>query len=384
MSRPLLRIISRTFVIAWLAFVACSAAMAAPPLKAIFPRFESNVTPASQPDGKVVYAGYAYHANWNGYDFAVVRLNADGTPDAAFGAGGMVQVPIWGDYEFGRAIVIQPDGKIVIGGIASDPATGWMCGHPAFCTFYSALARLNVDGTVDFSFNGSGKIVFLSGDVTPGTEEDQGYIRSLVLQADGKVAVLYDVPSLMARINADGTLDESLTGMRNREVDFVTVIEYYNMDLDHYFLASDPSEAASLDNTPGGAWRRTGFGFHSYAASKDGGLQGLPVCRLHGTRSAELSTHFFTADPNECDDLADHSGGAWQLESRDAFRVAAPDMRTGACPAGQRPVYRLLAVRSDWSHRFTTNPRERDRMLIQEGYVPEGFGPDQVAMCAAP
>ncbi|MBI5344265.1 MAG: hypothetical protein HZB83_02850, partial [Deltaproteobacteria bacterium] len=43
---------------------------------------------AIQPDGKIVAAGYS----WNGadYDFSLARYNTDGTLDAAFGAGGKV------------------------------------------------------------------------------------------------------------------------------------------------------------------------------------------------------------------------------------------------------------------------------------------------------
>ncbi len=236
----------RTSIIAWLAFIACSMTNAAPPSNApSIPGFRALAGPLSQSDGKVVYAGYAYHVNGSGFAFAVARVNADHTPDAAFGAGGMVRVPIWGDYEYANAVLLQPDGKIVIGGSASDPATGWMCDDPSDCALYTALARLDGDGALDVSFNASGKIVFLNGDLKPGTGQYEGYLQSLALEADGKVAILYDGIFHVAEINPDGTLHESPPGVLNHEVDFVTVIEYHAAEFDHYFLASDPSEVAS-------------------------------------------------------------------------------------------------------------------------------------------
>src|SRR5258708_433800 len=164
----------RTSIIAWLAFIACSMTNAAPPSNApSIPGFRALAGPLSQSDGKVVYAGYAYHVN------------------------------------------------------------------------------------------GSGKIVFLNGDLKPGTGQYEGYLQSLALEADGKVAILYDGIFHVAEINPDGTLHESPPGVLNHEVDFVTVIEYHAAEFDHYFLASDPSDPPSLDNTPTDPSQRTGSFFHS-------------------------------------------------------------------------------------------------------------------------
>jgi hypothetical protein len=59
-----------------------------------------------------------------------------------------------------------------------------------------------------------------------------------------------------------------------------------------------------------------------------------------------------------------------------------PDTGTGACAGGDVPVYRLWNGRTDSNHRYTTSPAVKATMLAQ-GYVAEGYGPDQVAMCAA-
>ena len=58
-----------------------------------------------------------------------------------------------------------------------------------------------------------------------------------------------------------------------------------------------------------------------------------------------------------------------------------PDHATGACPDGTIAVYRLFNQRADANHRYTTDPAVRAQMIAR-GYVPEGYGPEGVAMCA--
>lgn len=65
-----------------------------------------------QPDGKIVVAGYTQAVN---SPAAVARLNADGSPDGAFGAAGKVQVN-FGAAMFGQAVALQANGRIVVAG----------------------------------------------------------------------------------------------------------------------------------------------------------------------------------------------------------------------------------------------------------------------------
>jgi hypothetical protein len=69
-------------------------------------------------------------------------------------------------------------------------------------------------------------------------------------------------------------------------------------------------------------------------------------------------------------------------ESTSVFYIALPDLNTGVCPTGTAPVYRLYNNRADTNHRFTTSLQIRSQM-IAKGYIPEGYGPNAVAMCAA-
>ncbi len=202
---------------------------------------------AVQPDGKVLKGGGIQHdatASFPhaGYFFAVERSNADGSPDLDFNGTGLAQIPIWGYYEFVYSLVVQPDGKIVVGGSASDPI-GIDMGHdcyPADCKYYPTLTRLNPDGTLDRSFNGNGRLILEIGDANRGPEVGQlGSLLGLELQPDGKIIVrsngpgdvgridadgrlTYDHLTDVARVNADGTLDTSFVGTKKvaREIPY--------------------------------------------------------------------------------------------------------------------------------------------------------------------
>src|SRR5262245_984517 len=64
-----------------------------------------------QPDGKIVVAGSTQADG----GVAVARLNANGSPDATFGAAGKVAVD-FGAAAFGFAVALQPNGRIVVAG----------------------------------------------------------------------------------------------------------------------------------------------------------------------------------------------------------------------------------------------------------------------------
>jgi uncharacterized delta-60 repeat protein len=64
-----------------------------------------------QPNGKIVVAGYTQSAE----DVAVARLNANGSPDTAFGVAGKATVD-FGVATFGNTVALQPNGRIVVAG----------------------------------------------------------------------------------------------------------------------------------------------------------------------------------------------------------------------------------------------------------------------------
>jgi uncharacterized delta-60 repeat protein len=74
-----------------------------------------------QPDGKIIWSGDVTNTSGGGNlsDFAVERFTANGTPDKTFGRKGLatLDVPTGGEGGEGfNAAVVQPDGKIVVGG----------------------------------------------------------------------------------------------------------------------------------------------------------------------------------------------------------------------------------------------------------------------------
>jgi uncharacterized delta-60 repeat protein len=69
-------------------------------------------------NNKIVAAGYV--AEGSDHFLAVARFNTDGTPDTTFGTGGVAKInaKVGGNLEEARGVVVQSDGKIVIGGSA--------------------------------------------------------------------------------------------------------------------------------------------------------------------------------------------------------------------------------------------------------------------------
>lgn len=137
---------------------------------------------AIQSDGKIVIGGDSLSTS-AGLSY-IARLNPDGSEDGSFASATV------SPQSSARTLVIQPDGKIIWGGIftaAGGVSRTW-------------IARLNSDGTIDSSFN-------------PGSGPN-GFPRSMVLQPDGKILVVgrfttfNDLPAgRIVRLLANGSID---------------------------------------------------------------------------------------------------------------------------------------------------------------------------------
>jgi hypothetical protein len=154
-----------------------------------------------------------------------------------------------------------------------------------------------------------------------------------------------------------------------------TVVEYFNRELDDYFLTAYLSETNMLDAGAFRGWERTGYSLAAWISPLSEGASPprnlAPVCRAYLG-----DTHFYSISASECADVAQHPG--FYLETREAFFATLPDS-TGGCPADQAPLYRLWNPRGS-GHRFTTQNDVRHDMLSR-GYIAEGYGPEGVAMC---
>jgi uncharacterized delta-60 repeat protein len=76
----------------------------------------ANAVALQPADSKIVVAGYAPVGGVN--DFALVRLNTDGSLDGSFGVGGKLNHDFGGGVAIGYGIAVQADGNIVSGGTA--------------------------------------------------------------------------------------------------------------------------------------------------------------------------------------------------------------------------------------------------------------------------
>jgi uncharacterized delta-60 repeat protein len=176
---------------------------------------------AVQPDGKILIAGAFFSVNGQGRN-SVARLNANGSVEdtATFNIGSGPNAAVF-------SMALQPDGKILIGGLF-DAVDGQPRQH---------LARLNSNGSVDAAFNtpmahyvssiaiqpdkriligGLDGLIRLSSTGVPETAttfaEDaiRGVVSALLVQADGKILVggTFNIPdNFITRLNTDGTPD---------------------------------------------------------------------------------------------------------------------------------------------------------------------------------
>ncbi len=161
----------------------------------------------------------------------------------------------------------------------------------------------------------------------------------------------------------------------------VTSVEFYNPGLDHYFISALAPDIDALDSGRLAGWARTGQSFRVFPTQASGGGAVNPVCRIY-IPPDKGDSHFFSASPMECADTI-AKFPFMVFESASVFYVGLPDTATGACDAGMSPVYRVWNNRPDSNHRYLTDRTLRDGMVAAGG-IAEGYGPDQVILCAAP
>ena len=154
---------------------------------------------ALQDDGKIVLGGSVYNQFSSVDDYAVVRLNIDGSPDNTFGPGGngVVTTDIDGFWDNAYDIAVQDDGKILLAG------DGYSNDKRNVC-----VVRYNTDGSMDASFGTAGIALHSVSSVKDQT-------RAIAIQADGKILAAghlndgEDDQAFIIRMNADGTLDNT-------------------------------------------------------------------------------------------------------------------------------------------------------------------------------
>lgn len=186
----------RNIILSLLFAFACFTPLHAQVAGALDGAFDPNVTgsvfaTAVQPDGKIVLAGQVTAVGGSPRP-RVTRLDAAGNAEAVV------------DFNNGTGpnndvycVAVQPDGRIVIGGLFAT----------VNALSRNRIARLNADGSVE------GAATF-----NPGTGFAGGDVYSVAVQADGKIVVAGSFTTLnnvtnnrIARLNADGTVDTAFT-----------------------------------------------------------------------------------------------------------------------------------------------------------------------------
>jgi uncharacterized delta-60 repeat protein len=188
---------------------------------------------ALAPDGKIVAVGLTF-AGTSSPRIAVVRYNSNGTLDTTFGTGGKVITQI----SFGavaNAVVVQPDGKVLVGGHVYVPSS-------VDTSF--VLLRYNTDGSLDASF-GSGGIV------TTNIGDDRDSMTALALRADGRIVAVgsraffrppgeeRNSDAALARYNPDGSLDTTFGSGGITVTDFGPYPDYFADDATSVNLLQD-------------------------------------------------------------------------------------------------------------------------------------------------
>ncbi len=134
------------------------------------PNFDVGRAVAVQSDGKIVVAGESFRGQVTAYDFAVVRYNPDGTLDTSFNGTGMTTTGVGQFNNQAYSVAIQPDGKIVLGGHDDS----WLGYTKSF-----GVVRLTPNGFLDASFGSNGKVSTLI--------ETIDEVGSVLVQSDGKI-----------------------------------------------------------------------------------------------------------------------------------------------------------------------------------------------------
>ncbi|MGB0368414.1 MAG: T9SS type A sorting domain-containing protein [Flavobacteriales bacterium] len=146
------------------------------------------------PDGKILVSGLV----WEGsdYNFALMRLNADGSADVSFSFDGVVTTNI-SDSDAAFAMQVHDNGKITLAGNDGDSR--------------AVLVQYNADGTLNNAFGTGGKVTLYPGG-------NLASFEGLAIDSNGKlVAVGYATDGvnpddlLVARINEDGSLDNTFS-----------------------------------------------------------------------------------------------------------------------------------------------------------------------------
>ena len=215
-----------------------------------------------QPDGRILIGGDFVLVNGVARN-RIARLYPDGSLDASFDPGA-------GADDSVRVVLAQPDGKILLGGLFLS-----VSGNSR-----ARIARLNADGSSDASFN-------------PGSGANE-YVLSLALQVDGKILVGGGFTAIngyprnnLARLMSNGAIDTTYnvgTGADNY-INVVALQPDQKVLIGGGFTSFDRVAAPYLARLNGGTNLGTGafeFAATNYVVNENGSNATITVVRTLG------------------------------------------------------------------------------------------------------
>ena len=155
-----------------------------------------------------------------------------------------------------------------------------------------------------------------------------------------------------------------------------SVVEFYNSNLDNFFITANPAEQDAVANGDAGpGWSATGNFFNAGGPAQ--------VCRFYGSITPGPNSHFYTINPAECQSLKDLAAATpatqqrWNFESYDFSSAPAVG---GGCAAGLVPVYR--AYNNGFGRHVDSNHRITSNYAAYLAQVAKGWAGEGVVMCA--
>lgn len=145
---------------------------------------------------KIVTTGMIFDVDLNDNKIVVVRFNANGNLDTTFGTDGIVKTSVGNNDDFGNAVAIQPDNKIVVAGTSN---------------LNAIVARYDINGLLDSTFGTGGILI-----TDFGTNQNEAY--GITIQNDEKILVVgVSGPNAqntngnfgIVRYNPDGIIDNT-------------------------------------------------------------------------------------------------------------------------------------------------------------------------------
>ncbi|HNW98272.1 MAG TPA: T9SS type A sorting domain-containing protein [Bacteroidales bacterium] len=174
---------------------------------------ETIVKIAIQSDGKILAAAQVGGFSTK-YDFGLLRYNSNGTLDSTFSYDGKLFTSFGPDHDYCNDMCLAPDGKIFLAGTSNTNPTNSF-----------ALIKYNSNGSIDLSFNQSGKVLM--------PIRKSSICNSVELQEDGKILISgYSLDDsnnsdfTLVRLNINGSIDSTFGTDGIVLTDFGTNVDY--------------------------------------------------------------------------------------------------------------------------------------------------------------